>query len=416
MSSTTNASKHLEGFEDTVKDFWASRPRRSRHGRKVAGVAVGVADRYDLDPTIVRVVLVAMTILSGIGVFVYLLGWLILPGEDDEVSAIESLGGRGRSSVSKPFTLLLCLLLMPTGGWAFTGSGLFDGGGFIGLALVVVAMYLLHRGRGHLNRPAAPKPVAHTSVHSGVTMPMSGSTQATTTPASPGWDPLGAAPMAWDLPDLPEPEPEPPARPPRRKSKIGAATFGLALVVGGVGASLMVSNVEWFSLAHVLGLVLGVLGIGMVAGAFAGGGRGLIWLAAPLAAAGLFLSSVPVDEFSGGVGPLDRTPRTAAEVLPVYERTVGPVLLDLRQLEGTAPVSTTVRTGAGPAQVHVPYDADVTYTCDSGAGPVSCLDHETVGVGTEALRGTDLGPDGEGGPRINLTVESAAGPVEVTRG
>ncbi|PXY32259.1 PspC domain-containing protein [Prauserella muralis] len=418
MSGATNASRHLSGFEDTVKDFWASRPRRPHRGRKLAGVAAGVGYRYGIDPVVVRVALVVLTIFGGIGITLYVLGWLFLPGEDDEVSAFESLIGRGRSSVSKPLAVLLCLLLFPVSGWAFAGSDWFDGGGFIGLALVITAVYLLHRSRGHLNRPVPVRAAQHdrASATGSVTMPVTTVSGEQRMP--PDWDPLGAAPLAWDLPDpAPAPEPPAPAPPPRPKSKIGVAAFGVALAVGGVGAALAASGTPWFTWAHVIGLVLGVLGVGLVAGSFLGGGRGLIWLAALLSVAGIALTTVRFDQFGGGFGDLTERPRTAADVRPLYERTAGNVQLDLRAIEDTpAPVTTTVRAGAGEISVLVPRDADVTYTCQTTAGDVDCLGRKQSGAGLDPLTGTHLGSDGEGGPRFDLTVESAAGTLEVTRG
>lgn len=431
MNAATSSSKGLEGFEDTVRDFWVSRPRRPRHGRKVAGVAAGIGNRYGIDPVIVRVVLLAMTILSGIGVLVYLLGWLLLPAEGDRVSALESLIGRGRSSTSKPLTLLLCLLLLPASGWSFSGSGWFDGGGFIGLALVVTAVYLLHRGRGHLNRPepmtsdsaihsqvpSFHNPV-HSYAHSGVTMPMPDSSQATQ--VSPGWDPLGAAPLAWDLPgarDETDFEPEPPApKPPRHKSKIGIATFGLVLIVGGVGAALMATGALSLSLAHLIALLLGIVGVGLVAGAFAGGARGLIWLAAPLAAAGIAFASVDFDGLPAGVGELRHAPHTAAEVRPLYERTAGDIELDLSGIDGDRKIDTRIIAGAGATKVIVPQDADVTYHCGLGTGDMRCFDQTANGVGMSPLAGTDYGADGPGGQQIELMIEAGVGDLEVSRG
>ena len=47
--SGTQQTSGMAGVEDTVKDFWATRPRRPRRGRKVAGVAAGIANRYRID-------------------------------------------------------------------------------------------------------------------------------------------------------------------------------------------------------------------------------------------------------------------------------------------------------------------------------------------------------------------------------
>ncbi|EIE97492.1 PspC domain-containing protein [Saccharomonospora glauca] len=415
--NTTDSAKRIEGFEDTVKDFWVSRPRRPHHGRKLAGVASGIGYRYGIDPTVVRVAFVVLTVFGGIGLAVYLLGWLLLPGEGDEVSGIESLFGQGQSSMPKGFALALGVVLVPMWLWSFSGSW-FDGGAFFGLALVVAALYLLHRSRGHLRRPTPTVPAAGTAGTTTVT----GDTGVWGRPVSsapPTWDPLGADPLGWRLPDetspAPSPQSEPPA-PPRRKSKVGIAVMGLALAVGGAGAALAAEGVPWFTPAHVVGLVLAVLGLGMVVGSFRRGGRGLVWLAVPLSLAGLVLSVVPLPHVGGGFGDLETTPASAEQVLPVYERTAGDLLIDLTRLSGTDRVTTTVRVGVGNLAVIVPPDADVRYNCEAGVGTMECLGQERTGIRIPELRGVDYGVDGEGGPRITLTAQTGAGNVEVLRG
>ncbi|WP_246076401.1 PspC domain-containing protein [Amycolatopsis cihanbeyliensis] len=416
-ATATNASGPPSGgFEHTVKDFWASRPRRPHRGRKVAGVAAAVGNRYGVDPVVVRVALVTATVFGGSGVLLYLLGWLFFPDESDEVAPAEGLLGRGHSSTSKGLTVVLCVAVFLSASWALTGTGWLDGGGLIGLALLVAAVYLLHRGRGHLRRPVAA--LAYQEGPGGTAFAVPLSAQAT----APGWDPLGAAPLAWDLPD-PNPEPPRPTEPaeppePRgRKSRIGVATFGLTLIVGAVGATLAANEGGWFTPAHVLGLMLGVLGIGMVTGAFVHGGRGLVWLAVPLSIAGLLLTSLPNDPFRGSFGPIKATPTTAEAVLPEYRTSVGTIDLDLRQLPADAEVSTTVATGAGTGTVYVPADADVTYTCSTTAGSANCLGSERSGLDTGPVEGEDLGDDGgPGGANITLDVSSSVGSVEVLRG
>ncbi len=104
----------------------------------------------------------------------------------------------------------------------------------------------------------------------------------------PAWDPLGAAPFAWDLPE-PTPVQHGGAGRRRRggrKSKVGAMTVAVALVTA-PGAhrrrdvrvdSTSSTSSAWCSR---------VIGLGMVIGAFLRGGRGLIGLAVPLAVAGI---------------------------------------------------------------------------------------------------------------------------------
>lgn len=54
---------------------------RSRSNRMIAGVCGGIAERFGLDPTLVRIVFVASILLPGPQVLLYLLMWMIVPQE-----------------------------------------------------------------------------------------------------------------------------------------------------------------------------------------------------------------------------------------------------------------------------------------------------------------------------------------------
>lgn len=414
------------GVEDTVRDFWASRPRRPHHGRKIAGVAAGVANRYELDPVVVRVALVVATVLGGFGVAVYLLGWLFFPDEHAEVSAVDALRGRGRSNMSRGLTIVLCVALFPALSWTFAGSW-FHGGGLLGLGLILAALYALHRGRGQHNRPQGPPPAEHRArasftrsdvddENTGDTPTATGPTAATTS----AWDPLAADPLAWDLPEAhaePEPAPAPVRRRPRRRhGRAGVATLGLAVLVAGVGVGLTATSAAWFSVNHVVGLVLAVLGFGLVVGSFTGGGRRLIGLAIPLSVVGVVLTTVPMAHLPSGIGTLERTPTTTSALRPSYERGIGSVRIDLTELPPSPPVELSVHVGLGSATVVVPPGADVTYTCSTGMGAVDCLNSSNSGIGIDRVTDTRLGGNGTRGQNITVDVSTGIGHVEVLRG
>jgi phage shock protein PspC (stress-responsive transcriptional regulator) len=63
----------------------------------LAGVAAGLAEYFDVDPTLVRVGFVALSLLGGIAVPLYLAGWLLIPDEGAELSVAEELLARERS-------------------------------------------------------------------------------------------------------------------------------------------------------------------------------------------------------------------------------------------------------------------------------------------------------------------------------
>jgi phage shock protein PspC (stress-responsive transcriptional regulator) len=62
----------------------------------LAGVAVGLADYFDIDPTLVRVGFVALSFLGGLAVPLYLAGWLLIPERGADQSVAEELLSRER--------------------------------------------------------------------------------------------------------------------------------------------------------------------------------------------------------------------------------------------------------------------------------------------------------------------------------
>lgn len=54
---------------------------RSRDDRLLGGVAAGIAEYFDIDPTIVRLAWVVTVLWGGAGIFLYLIAWIIVPVE-----------------------------------------------------------------------------------------------------------------------------------------------------------------------------------------------------------------------------------------------------------------------------------------------------------------------------------------------
>jgi phage shock protein C len=52
---------------------------RSCHNKKIGGVCAGLAEYFDLDPTIVRVVWLLAILFAGTGFLVYIILWIVLP-------------------------------------------------------------------------------------------------------------------------------------------------------------------------------------------------------------------------------------------------------------------------------------------------------------------------------------------------
>lgn len=52
---------------------------RSINDRMVAGVASGLADYMNLDPTIVRLLFVLLALAGGPGLLIYIIMWIVMP-------------------------------------------------------------------------------------------------------------------------------------------------------------------------------------------------------------------------------------------------------------------------------------------------------------------------------------------------
>jgi phage shock protein C len=56
---------------------------RSRSNRMLAGVCGGVAQYFNVDATLIRVLFVLLAVLGGSGLLLYLAMWIIVPNEPE---------------------------------------------------------------------------------------------------------------------------------------------------------------------------------------------------------------------------------------------------------------------------------------------------------------------------------------------
>ena len=63
---------------------------RSRTERWLAGVCGGLGDYFGVDPTLVRVIFVILSLTFGSGFLIYLVLWLIIPNEQEAAPVIET--------------------------------------------------------------------------------------------------------------------------------------------------------------------------------------------------------------------------------------------------------------------------------------------------------------------------------------
>lgn len=388
-----------------MRDFWATRPRRRSSDRKIAGVAAAIGRRYAIDPALVRVAFVVATIWGGVGPLLYLLGWLLLPAEGDQASA-GSVVGRGRSWMSAVLAIVLVLLLPVV--WAVLGV---NGSNVIGLAVASGALFLLHRSRAGLGEiPGSPSQAPQQSDTAPTVTTAASTAEDAQRHSPPASDPLGAAPFACDLPEA-YAQAEPITPPQGARWRVTPITLGLALLAGGTA----LLSAPALSAAQIAAVLLGVVGLGLVAGAFLQGGRGLIPMAILLALLAWVLGATPVAGVK--VGSSHWEPTTAAEVQPRYSVTIGNSNLDLTgvRLTDGQTVKTSVAVGVGRTHVYMPSKVDVQVSCQTEFGDVECLGHSDPEGDASRVTVTDNGSDGPGGGKLILDVHSGVGDIYVDR-
>ncbi len=59
----------------------ARRLQRSRTEKLIGGVCGGLGQYFDIDPTIIRVIWVVITLMGGAGILAYLILWVVVPLE-----------------------------------------------------------------------------------------------------------------------------------------------------------------------------------------------------------------------------------------------------------------------------------------------------------------------------------------------
>jgi phage shock protein C len=56
---------------------------RSESDRMIAGICGGIAEKYDYDPSLIRLIALIFVLSAGSGLLVYLLAWIVIPTESE---------------------------------------------------------------------------------------------------------------------------------------------------------------------------------------------------------------------------------------------------------------------------------------------------------------------------------------------
>lgn len=194
---------------------------------------------------------------------------------------------------------------------------------------------------------------------------------------------------------------------------LGRLTLAVGLIVL---ASMALLDVAFTSIeiepVHYLATAVGILGVGLLVGAWVGRARWLIIIAVFLLPAMWFTSLWPND-FSFSAGEVLEEPRTAADVEASYELGFGQLTIDLTGLtaEDLAEVGEIdVSLGMGELILRLPTDVGVTIDGEVGMGAIEIPGSDDSGIGVDTTR--TIGPD----PVVyEINAEVGAGVITVQR-
>lgn len=75
----------------------AKRLYRSRKDCVIAGICGGIAEYFDIDPTLVRIIAVLTIFLNGIGLIAYIVGWIFIPQNPEPLAEEKGAEKKGRA-------------------------------------------------------------------------------------------------------------------------------------------------------------------------------------------------------------------------------------------------------------------------------------------------------------------------------
>jgi signal transduction histidine kinase len=96
----------------TTSDASTGVLRRDREEGWIGGVAAGIARRFGVDPSLVRLAFVIAAAAGGVGVAAYLLGWLVIPAGDARPARVRIRTGRAAVEVALGTAFLLLAVLL----------------------------------------------------------------------------------------------------------------------------------------------------------------------------------------------------------------------------------------------------------------------------------------------------------------
>ena len=387
---------------------------RPQQHAMVAGVCAGLGQRWRIDPTVLRVILAALTFAGGLGIALYVAGVVTIPREGSTDVPIHKLLPFTRTwpapAVAATVTAVLVAAL-----WA-TGWGRSAGVPFVVVAVVLVVGFVMSRRGNAPTRPYQPEPTPferqadawrqRLAENQGVAMPTTtpGTSPTTPPPGLPGeLVPASARPRAhgWRI------------------------AFALMAVIIGVLAVLTILGLSIPPVAYAAAILVS-LGVGLLSGVRARRPRGLM----PVT----FLMAIITAGMMMGPTSPPMTPTFAAQPVPIPEyveqgdtevftdetilpdgisRTAGDISYDFSELALTHDANIDLSVDVGQATIVLPKNANATVHWSVGVGSFSWAGENSTHDGLNQS-GTNKAPNKAGKPTLTITAHVGAGELDVT--
>lgn len=400
--------------------------------RWIGGVSSGLAQRFGIDPLILRGIFIVLTLFAGIGVLLYGLAWAFLPEPDGRIHVQEAGAGRWASGMTGALiTTIIGLTGLGGGFWGWSHNGF---GGFlwtvfwVGGAIYLI-YYLTQRSKARNGAPttANPRPAgpggnaAFAAAHPPAPYP-----PVPPTSVNPpygggryggGSDGGGVYGGGYQPPQGPPYAPK--ARPPGPGAPAVAITVGSALLVGGglkaLGAGNMISLGEPAN-AIVWASGAAVLGLGIIIAGMRGRTSGILgfFAAVALLVGGIF--NVVGDGKRVRFTQVDWTPASISQATDGYNVTAGRGTVDLTKLRLGTPLTADVVVPlditASNVTVVIPNDVPVYVMADMTMGNMNEGANYRRGISTrESSYNTDLP-----GARLVVAIDGTFSNVTIQEG
>jgi phage shock protein PspC (stress-responsive transcriptional regulator) len=385
--STSDTQTGMDRLFDALRGIGI---RRRTDDKWIAGVCSGLADRMGIDPVIIRAGFVLVALLGGVGITIYLVAWVLIPNDSDEIVAQRAL----RDGHSGSVVLLVFAALALFGGswWSHDSGWVFP---WLLVPLGLLTWWLAHRH----DDPYAGQRARTQQLSTAGTAP---------SPMTSGLLPAAGGPVAPKTQTIPRTAVAT-RRLRRRSGGLLMTLIAIGLALAAYGSLTWAANAFSWTGNHAaiafagslaaIGLLLVVIGL-------VGWRAGFVTLVAVILALSAWANTViPTGiQVSGRVGDAAWTPNSITAATS-YHLGVGDGVLDLGKLAGqsvvtaAAPPTIAASVGLGDLKVLVPPGLNVRVVGHVGLG--------------EILLPGDVGNSGQGGSGVSRSIVMGEGPTEV---